>query len=276
MAPLIDTHAHLDRFQRQGSLVPALERAAAAQVGCIVAIGTDPGDWELYAQLVAAPPATPVRLAHTVGLHPCSVTEHWAAAVGAIEAFFARTPRPVALGECGLDRFHLPANDPAAAERMFALQRAAFAAQLSLARRLEVPVVVHSRGAFAECVAAIDESGVAWSRVVFHCWVEDAAAIASIRERGGRASFGGILTYKSADTVRAACRAQGLEVLMLETDAPYLAPVPHRGQPNEPAWVRHTAECAAAVLGVSCDALARATTAAAVNFFGLAPVGEST
>jgi TatD DNase family protein len=273
MAPLVDTHAHLDRFHRQGTLGPVLERAAAAGLRHIVAIGTDPGDWQFYVQLVASPPAVPVRLAYSIGLHPCSVNSDWHAAVAEIEGYFARTPRPVALGECGLDRFHLPKDDAAAAERMFAAQCAAFDAQLAIARRLDVPIVVHSRGALPECMAAIDHAGVDWTRVVFHCWIEGPEAIEAVRARGARGSFGGILTYKSAETVREACRVQGLVPLMLETDAPYLAPVPHRGKTNEPAWVHHTAECAAAVLGVPFDELASATTLAAEQFFGLASAG---
>ena len=147
----------------------------------------------------------------------------------------------------GLDRFHLP-KDAAEAARSFDAQRAAFAAGLQLARRLAVPVVVHSRGAFAECVAMIDASGVDWSRVVFHCFSEGAGEMETLRQRGGRGSFTGIITYKNAEAVRAAAQAQGLARLMIETDAPYLAPAPHRGKPNEPAFVRHTAEfCAGAV-----------------------------
>lgn len=176
---------------------------------------------------------------------------------------------PVALGECGLDRFHLP-KDVAEAERILAWQRDAFAAQLALAKRLECAVVVHSRGAFRECVDMIDASGVDWSRVVFHCFTEGAVEMAELMQRGGFGSFTGILTYKSADAIRAAAKAQGLARCMIETDAPYLTPVPHRGKPNEPAFVRHTAEFAAKeVFGVSYEEFAAVTTANARTFFGL-------
>src|SRR5690606_26506577 len=123
-------------------------------------------------------------------------------------------------------------------------QKVAFASQLELAKKLACPVVVHSRGAFEECVAMGDASGVDWSRVVFHCFTEGEAEMRELLERGGYGSFTGILTYKSADTVRAAARLQGLGRIMVETDAPYLTPVPHRGKPNEPAYIRHTAEAA--------------------------------
>ena len=177
--------------------------------------------------------------------------------------------RPVALGECGLDRFHLPKNDPARAEQVFAWQRSAFAAQLALARELGCPLVVHSRGAFRETVEMIDASGVDWARVVFHCFSEGVAEIAELNRRGGRGSFTGIITYKNADAVRTALLAQGLARLMVETDAPWLAPVPHRGSPNEPAYVRHTAESAARLLEMGVDELAAITTANARAFFNL-------
>jgi TatD DNase family protein len=177
-------------------------------------------------------------------------------------------PTPCAIGECGLDRFHLP-KDAAAAEQILGWQRAAFGVQLSLAKRLGCALVVHSRGAFDECVAMIDASGVDWTKVVFHCFSEGPAEIGELMRRGGRGSFTGILTYKNAENVRAAARAQGLGSLMVETDAPFLAPVPHRGSPNEPAYVLHTAQVAADMFGVPLEELAAITTANAKAFFGL-------
>src|SRR5690606_20694187 len=132
-------------------------------------------------------------------------------------------------------------------------------AQLTLAKQYSCPVVVHSRGAFMETVKMIDTSGVDWSRVVFHCFAEGATEMAELQSRGGRGSFTGIVTYKSAANVREAALAQGLSRLMIETDAPYLTPVPHRGKPNEPAYVRHTAEYCAELFGVSYEELASTT-----------------
>lgn len=266
MSGLIDTHAHLDGYARQGSLPAVLERARAAGLAGVIAIGTEPEDWEVHRRIAAE---RPDFVAYTVGLHPCNVAEGWEGALAGMEAFWlGPSPRPVALGEAGLDRFHLP-KAPAEAEAALARQRAAFAAQLALARRLECPVVVHSREAFAECVAMIDESGVDWRRVVFHCFSEGAAEAAELRRRGGRASFTGILTYKNAPGVRAAAEAQGLAECMIETDAPYLAPMPHRGKPNEPALMRHTAEFAAGLFGVGLARLAEVTSANARRFYGL-------
>jgi len=262
---LVDTHTHLAGAARAGELPALLARAAAAEVDWMVTIGTAADDWELYRQLAASHPE---RIRYTVGLHPCSVDEHWEAAVAALPPFWELGQnRPVALGECGLDRFHLP-KEPAAAARLFACQQAAFAAQLALARQLGCPLVIHSRNAFAECVAQLDLSGVDWRRVVFHCFSEGEDEMRTLMERGARGSFTGILTYKNAEAVRAAAKVQGLSRLMVETDAPWLAPVPHRGKPNEPAYLRYTAEYAATLLGVTLAELAAATTANARAFYG--------
>jgi TatD DNase family protein len=130
-------------------------------------------------------------------------------------------------------------------------------------------VVVHSRGAFVECVKLIDASGVDWRNVVFHCFTEGPQEIAELMKRGGYGSFTGVITYKNADNVRAAALAQGIERFMIETDAPYLTPMPHRGKSNEPAFLRHTAEFCAELFGVDYEKLAEITTANAKRFYGL-------
>ena len=270
---LIDTHTHLESFARQGGTVLAdtLARAQAAGVEAMVTIGTSPEDWALYRTLAREHGKTGL-VRYSVGLHPCSVDGEWAAALAQVEDFWkGEEPRPVALGEIGLDRFHLP-KDAAEAAKIFAWQLAAFSEGLALAKRLGCPVVVHSRGAFQECVQLIDASGVDWTRVVFHCFTEGVADMAELTRRGGWGSFTGVLTYKSAENVRAAARAQGLARLMVETDAPYLTPFPHRGKPNEPAYVRHIAEFAAKdVFGVGYDELVAITTANARRFFQWSP-----
>ncbi|MBA4136535.1 MAG: TatD family deoxyribonuclease [Opitutus sp.] len=281
---LIDTHTHLESFARRGDLPAILRRAREAGVETMVTIGTDADDWGLYRDLAAANAGF---VHYTAGLHPCSVDEGWEERFATLESFWAEAraagaraiaaeaacpavaPCPVALGEVGLDRFHLPKDDAVAAERIFGWQRAAFAAALELTGKLGCPLVVHSRGAFRECVEMIDASGLDWSRVVFHCFTEGPEEMAELTRRGGFGSFTGIITYKTAENIRQAARAQGLDRLMIETDAPYLTPMPHRGKPNEPAYVRHTAEFCAGLFGVSVEELATRTTASARAFFGL-------
>ncbi len=264
---LIDTHTHLESFAKRGELAEILRRARAAGLDRLVTIGTDTDDWPLYRELAHAQPDF---IHYTVGLHPCSVGADWAARVGQIEGYWrnhtAAHPRPIGFGEIGLDRFHLP-RETVAAEKIFAWQKAAFVEQLSVAKRLECPVVIHSRGAFSECVEIIDAAGVDWRKVVFHCFTEGPLEMEQLIKRGGYGSFTGVITYKNAENVRAAALAQRLDRLMIETDAPYLTPMPHRGKPNEPAYLRHTAEFSAGVFGVSYDKLAEVSTANARRFW---------
>ena len=263
---LIDTHTHLDGFARRGELPAVLARAREAGVTEMVSIGTESDDWAFIRDLAVAHPGV---VHYSVGLHPCCVRENWADEVAQIEAFWSGEKMPVALGECGLDRFHLPKDDAAKAAQVFAWQRAAFDVQLDIAKRLGCPLVVHSRGAFAESVAMIDASGVDWTKVVFHCFSEGPAEMNELLKRGAYGSVTGVVTYKNAENVREAAKVQGLARLMLETDAPYLTPVPHRGKPNEPAFMRHTAEYAAGLFGVSLNELADVTTKTARGFFGI-------
>ncbi len=265
MNPIIDTHTHLDSFHRKGLLHNALEAAANADVFRMVTVGTDLDDWDLYAEMAET---NPRRIDYTVGIHPCSVEENWEAAADKIEAYWDRAKRPVALGEIGLDRFHLP-KDAAEAAAVLERQRAAFAKQLEIAKRLDAPVVIHSRGAFEECVEMIDASGVDWSRVVFHCFSEGPGEMKQLMDRGGFGSFTGIITFKNAEAIREAAKLQGLERLLIETDAPYLAPMPHRGKPNEPAYLRHTADYCAGIFGVDNAVFAKRTTENAKAFYGL-------
>lgn len=263
----IDSHCHLSKFARDGSLPEVLERAEAAGVGQFITVGTSLADWELYRGLAEAYPG---KIYWTVGLHPTSVEEDWGDQVKAVSTFFGTDPVPVALGEIGLDHFHLPKFPDEAAE-VKQRQVAAFKAQLGLAYQFDCPVVIHSRNAFAETVALIDESGVDWKKVVFHCFSEGPAEIRILNEKGARGSFTGIVTYKnkSVNGVREALVEQGADCLMVETDCPYLTPEPHRGKPNEPAFVAHTGEAAAQLLKVVPEELSKQASANTRAFYGL-------
>ncbi|MBE2212593.1 MAG: TatD family hydrolase [Opitutaceae bacterium] len=262
---LIDTHTHLEGFARHGELEPVLARAREAGVTGMITIGTEPGDWALYREIVAAHPGV---VHYTIGLHPCSVAESWETAVAQLESWTAGAGEaPVAIGETGLDRFHLPKNDLARAEALLDWQKASFREHLRVAAARDLPVVVHSRGAAEECIDLIDAAGFDWRRVVFHCFTEGPDLMRRVNERGGRGSFGGVATYKSAGNVREAALAQGLGRLMLETDAPYLTPEPHRGKRNEPALMRHTAEALASLFSVDLATLATSSSENARAFF---------
>ena len=262
---MIDCHCHLDTFVRSGEIESVVARAEAAGVTRFVVAGTNADDWEIYRQLAEA---FPQKIFYTAGLHPTEVGEDFDVRISLLETFFEKTPRPVAVGEIGLDGHWLP-KEAAEAEAVFSRQKIAFSRQLLLAKKLGLPVVVHARDAFRETVALIDESGVDWRRVDFHCFAEDEAQIREINARGGRASFTGTLTYKSAENVRRAALAQGLDRLMLETDCPYLAPLKLRGKRNEPAFMRHTAEFAAELFNVPAEEIFEKTEANTREFFGI-------
>jgi len=264
---LIDSHCHLARLQNKEELDAVLARAESAGVHQMITIGTSLEDWPVCLRLAEQHPG---RIYWTVGIHPCDVDADWDDQLKAISTYFATDPLPVALGEIGLDYFHLPKFPDEAAE-VKSRQAKAFQAQLGLAYQFDCPVVVHSRNAFQDCVAMIDESGVDWKKIVFHCFTEGPEMMRILNERGGRGSFTGILTYKnkSADPLRGAFAAQPLDRLMLETDSPFLPPEPHRGQPNEPAFVRLVAERAAELAGISLETLEAQTTANTRAFFGL-------
>ena len=262
---LIDSHCHLEKFAKAGTLSEILKRAVDVGVEQMITVGTDASDWSLYRDLSKA---YPERIFYTVGIHPCSVDSEWRSQAQAISSFFIPPHMPVALGEIGLDYFHLP-KDPDEAAELVDLQKQAFAFQLDIAFQLDCPVVAHSRHAFSDCVKMIDDSGVDWSRVVFHCFAEGPDSMQQILERGGYGSFTGIITYKSAEDVRQAALKQGLDRLMLETDCPYLTPVPHRGKFNEPAYIQHTAAFAADLFGVTEKELATRSSQRVQAFFGL-------
>ena len=261
----IDSHCHLLSFKHKNELDAVLSRAEEAGVNRLITVGTSPEDWTAYREMHGAHID---KIDYTVGLHPCYVEEGWEEAVSQMSSFFMPPNVPVALGEIGLDYFHLP-KDPVEAGEVILLQEAALRQQLLLATELDCPVIIHSRDCFNESIKLIDESGIDWQRIVFHCFTYGPEEIRQINERGGRASFTGVATYKSAANIREAIRAQGIERLMLETDCPYLTPEPHRGKPNEPAYLTHIAERCAEALAVSIEELAAKTTDNTKSFFGL-------
>lgn len=255
---LIDTHAHLDDGRFADDLPAVLDRAAAAGVQRTVTIGIDLATSRAAVALAARFPA----LAAAVGVQPNHAAEAAAGDWDAVAAL-AADPRVVAVGETGLDRHWDRAPFP--------LQEDYFARHLDLARRLGKPVVIHCREAEADMVRvlreAFDRHGPV--RGVMHSFTGDAATAAACLGMGLHVSFAGMLTYKTAADLRAVAAGVPLDRVLVETDSPYLAPVPVRGKRNEPAYVAHTAACLAGLHGVSVEAIAEQTTRNARALFGL-------
>ncbi len=258
---LIDSHCHLSRFVDDLDVI--LDRAASAGIEEMITIGTEPPDWDLYKEMAFSYPG---RIHYTVGLHPSVVNAEWAGHTGKLDAYMREDLKPVALGEVGLDYFRLP-KDKTAADRVIHWQKEALRDQLVWSRKHDLPVVVHSRAAFDDTLQSVDESGVDWNRVVFHCFAEGPEAIQQLNNRGGRGSFTGILTYKKSENIREAALKQGMDFLMVETDSPYLTPEPHRGKPNEPSYLRLTAEALSHLFELPFRQFALKVTENTRNFF---------
>lgn len=228
-----DTHCHLQSFLRKQELDEVLKHAQENGVEKMVTVGTAAEDWADYRQL-----AKDYRnqIYYSVGLHPGYVGEDWIRQVQGLGNYWKDDCTPVALGEIGLDYFRLP-KDKDEAEKIVFWQKEAFRHQLQIARNLDCPVIIHSRAAFHDSVEEIDQAGVNWSKVVFHCFTEGIHEISLLMDRGGRASFTGILTFPKNEELWKAAKHQGVDKLMLETDSPYLAPVPYRGKKNQPGYL---------------------------------------
>ncbi|MGH7542818.1 MAG: TatD family hydrolase [Gemmatimonadota bacterium] len=261
---LFDSHCHLQDPAFDDDRGDVLARALEAGVGEIAVIASDPASAEAARDLVAESEAEDgPRLVWTAGLHP-HVAERWTRGVRReLEALL--DAGAAAVGETGLD-FHYD-HSPRD------VQRDVFGEQLALAIARDLPVVVHSRDADEETLDLIEASGIPSERVVLHSFSGSLAMLERAIEAGAYVSFSGMVTFRSfpAETLVARVPA---DRLLAETDAPYLAPVPHRGRRNEPAFVVETVESLAALHGVDGTAMGALTRANARRFYGLADAVE--
>jgi TatD DNase family protein len=259
---LFDSHAHVDGPEFDADRDAVLARARAAGVKRIVVIGAvgDPTSAERAVALAERDPA----IWATVATHPHDVdkmTDAW----WAVHERLATHPRVVAIGETGLDFYYQHSAREA--------QAAAFRRFIALAREVGKPVVCHIRDAHAEARAILADTGAAALGCVIHCFTgtpDDAAAYAAM---GCHVSFSGIVTYKTAQPIRDAVKRVPLDRILIETDCPYLAPVPKRGQRNEPAFVAHTAAVVAQEAGVSVEKLAEMTVDNTLRVFRIPTTG---
>jgi TatD DNase family protein len=257
ITPLIDTHAHLDDPRFADDIADVVARAAAAGLDRVVTIGTDAATSRANIELANRFPL----LRAAVGIQPNHVAE---AQPGDWDVILelVNQPKCVAVGETGLDRYW--DRSP------FALQEDYFARHLALSRQSKKPVVIHCREAEADVLRMLRAEFDARGPVagVMHSFTGDAATAKTCLEMGLYISFAGMVTYKNAENLRQVAATIPLDRLLVETDSPYLAPVPHRGKRNEPAFVAHTAECLAKVLETSFENIAEHTTRNARTLFG--------
>ncbi|MGI9091318.1 MAG: TatD family hydrolase [Gemmatimonadaceae bacterium] len=252
----IDSHAHLADEAFAGDRDEVIARARVAGAAAIVCIGASV---EQARQAARIAQANPGFVAYTAGVHPHDARDFDPARDGdALAELLARGA--VAVGECGLD-YHYDSSPRD-------LQRRAFAAQLDLARRFRLPVVVHTRDAEDDTRAMVEEAGREGIRGVLHCFTGSATLAETALTAGWHISFSGIVTFKkwADETV---VRMVPDDRLLVESDAPYLAPVPFRGKRNEPAWVALTADRIAAARGVSPAQLRAQITRNAKALFSL-------
>ncbi len=258
-APLFDTHAHLDFPGLAEDLDGLLARARAAGVTRIVSIGAGRGPGSLEGALEIARRHPGVVWA-TVGVHPHDASCLTPDGIDALAAL-AADPLVVAIGETGLD-FHYDRSPRDA-------QRAAFRAQIALARGAGKPIVVHTRLAPDETLEILREEGARDVGGIIHCFSEDAAFAARALDLGFVASFSGLVTFPKAGPIREAALKQPLDAILVETDAPFLAPVPLRGRRAEPAHVAYTADAIAAWRGIAAEEFRRITTTNGCRVYGL-------
>ena len=267
MAGWFDSHCHVqeeylpDEVAGRADLEPVLSRAAEAGVERLVCIGTGA---VTSAQAVAVARATAgagagPRAWASVGLHPHEASE----GVDEVAALLARELAAddgvvLAVGECGLDYFY--EHSPRQA------QRAAFAAQIALAHRYGLALVIHARDAWTDLFEVLAAEGVP-ERTVLHCFTGGPDEVERCLRAGMYVSFSGIVTFKNASDVREAAARCPLDRLLVETDSPFLAPVPHRGRTNEPSYLPFVGEAIAAIKGCTVDEVRERTAAATAMVF---------
>lgn len=246
----VDSHCHLSFPELHDDVEAICAEMAAARVERALTICTT---LEEFPRVHALASGRPV-LCCTVGVHPDNEGVAEPTVADLLER--ARLPRVLAIGETGLDYYRLNGRS---VEQM-AWQRERFRVHIRAARASGLPLVVHTRSASADTLDILRDEGAGQVRGVFHCFTETREVARAALEMGFLISFSGILSFRNAEDLRAVAREVPLERCLIETDSPYLAPVPRRGKVNRPAWVAHVAACLAEVKGVPLAAVAEATT----------------
>ncbi len=255
--PLVDTHCHLDPQYFPAGPDEALARAAAVGIRgfVVIGVGADLGPARAAVGLAGR---LPEKMSAAVGVHPHDAQSVDDAMFAELAELAAR-PEVVAVGEIGLD-YHY---DHSPRDR----QREVFARLIALARSVKKPIVVHTRSAASDTLEVLEQEGAREVGGVIHCFSEDRPFAERAMGLGFDLSFSGIVTFKSSTAIQDVARWAPIERILVETDSPYLAPVPLRGKLCEPSFVVHTARRVAELRGIAFEALAEATTANAERRF---------
>lgn len=255
---MIDTHCHLDFEDFAAELPDVLARARAAGVAAFLCIGSGKDTQSARGAVALAQAEDDVWAA--VGVHPHDAAGMTEADWQELEAL-GQKPRVVAIGETGLDYHydHSPRD----------VQQQAFRRFIDLSRRLRRPVISHVRDAHEDAHSILKDERAEETGGVIHCFTGGVEDARGYLDRGQMLSFSGILTFKNAEPIREAARFAPLDRILVETDSPYLAPIPYRGKRNEPAYVVETLKCLAACKNVDLETAARVTSENARRLFGL-------
>lgn len=248
----VDSHCHLDFPELRGELPRVLDAMRDQGVTHALCIGVEMEAWpDVHALALAHP-----NLYASVGVHP----DYADLAEPTVDDLVARSrePKVVAIGETGLDYFRRTGD--------LTWQRERFRTHIRAARAAGKPLVIHTRAAAADTIAIMREEGAGEAGGVMHCFTETWDVARQALDLGFHVSFSGIVTFRNAAELKEIARQVPLDRMLIETDSPYLAPVPHRGKRNEPAFVRHVAEEIARLRGLTLEAIGEATSA---NFFRL-------
>lgn len=243
----IDSHCHIDFPDFSEGVMPLLENMRAAQVDAALCVSVN---LENFPRVLAVAEAHP-NLYASVGVHP----DHDAGRDPDVDELvaLARHPRVVAIGETGLDYYRM-------AREEVDWQRARFRTHIRAAKQAGKPLIIHTRSAAEDTLAIMKEEDAQQAGGVMHCFTESWAVAEAALAMGFYISFSGIVTFKSAKDLKDVARHVPLERMLIETDSPYLAPMPHRGKRNEPAYVRHVAEEIAKLRGIPLEQVATATS----------------
>lgn len=258
MREFFDTHCHLSARYLQTPVSEAIATARSASVTRMTVIGCGPTIEDTLESVEIARAHDGVFA--SVGLHPHEA-KLWTDEMGRQLEELAADPKVVAIGETGLDYFYdLSPRDA---------QEVAFRAQIEIAQRLNLPLIIHNRGSDEDCIRILNDTCAQGMRGVVHCYTSGPELAQRAVALGFHIGFTGIISFKNAEDVREILRSVPLERLVIETDSPFLAPVPHRGKTNQPAFVPHVAEAMAKTLDLTVDEVAELTTRNALALYGI-------